>query len=111
MADAHKSEVAILMNRLHKQSDSALLKLREVSMEAVSMPVVAGATERELARLHELEDLIGQQRKSYEARLANIRREKEQVRQEYENSLAQVRQEMGEMKAQHVMDKDSELGH
>ena len=78
-------------------------------MEAVSMPVVAGATEKELARLHELEDLIGQQRVSYEARLAGVCREKERVRQDCETSLAHVRQEMGELKTRHLMEKESEL--
>ena len=109
LTESHQSEVAALVKKLHAQSDSAVLKLKEVSMEAIAMPVVTGATEQQLARLHELEDLIGQQRVSYEARLADVRRESEQAKQDYETSLVRVRQEMGELKTSHFMAIESKL--
>ena len=77
-------------------------------MEAVAVPTVAGATEEQLARLHELEDLIGQQRVSYEARLEGVKREYAQAKQVYETSLIRVRQEMGEMKQNHFIQTESE---
>ena len=77
-------------------------------MEAVAMPVVTGATEEQLARLHELEDLIGQQRVSYEAQLKGIRHNSELAKQAYETSLVQARQEMGDMKKRHFLEQESE---
>ena len=108
ITEAHKSEVASLVKKLHAQCDSAVLKLKEATMEAVAMPTVVGATEEQLARLHELEDLIGQQRVSYEARLEGVKREYAQAKQVYETSLIRVRQEMGEMKQNHFIQTESE---
>ena len=108
MAESHKNEVASLVKKLHAQSDSAVLKLKEVSMEAVAMPVVTGATEEQLARLHELEDLIGQQRLSYEAQLKNLQRNSELAKQAYETSLVKARQEIGDMKRRHFLEQESE---
>ena len=109
MTETHKSEVAALMKKLHAQSDFAVLKLKEVSMNAVAMPVVTGATEEQLARLHELEDLIGQQRVSYEAQLEEVKRENKQAKQEYETSLAHVTKEVDHLKRNSFMEKQSEF--
>lgn len=109
MTELHKSEVASLVKKLHAQSDSAVLKLKAVSMEAIAMPVVTGATEEQLARLHVLEDLIGQQRVSYEAQLEEVRQASVQAKQVYETSLVRLRQEMGEMKRNRLMEKESEI--
>ena len=104
----HETEMASLVRKMQEQSDSAVKRLGEVSAETVAMPTVAGATEKELARLREVEDLIGQQRVTYEARLAEVAREREQDRQEYETSLVRVRQEMGELKSAHFIENESE---
>ena len=107
MTEARNSEVTSLVKKLHKQSDSTFEKLKRESLEAVAMPVVTGATEYQLARLHELEDLIGQQRVSYEAKLLDMRRENELAKHDYETSLVRVRQEMGELKTSHFIEKES----
>ena len=104
----HETEMASLVRKMQEQSDSAVKRLGEVSAETVAMLTVAGATEKELARLREMEDLIGQQRVTYEARLAEVARERERDRQEYETSLVRVRQEMGELKSAHFIENESE---
>ena len=105
----HEKEVASLVRKLQEQSDSAVRRLREVSMETVAVSTVAGVTEKELARLRELEDMIGQQRVAYEARLADAARERERDKQEYETSLVRIRQEMGELKSSHFIENESQL--
>ena len=105
----HEKEVTSLVRKLQEQSDSAVRRLREVSMEAVAMSTVAGVTEKELVRLRELEDMIGQQRVAYEVRLADAARERERDKQEYETSLVRIRQEMGELKSSHFIENESQL--
>ena len=107
MTKNHEKETASLVKKMQEQSDSAVRRLREVSMETVAMPKVAMATEKELGRLRELEDLIGQQRATHEAQLAEVRRERERERREYETSLVRVRQEMGELKSSHFIENES----
>ena len=107
MAESHKNEVASLVKKLHAQSDSAVLKLKEVSMDAVAMPVVTRATEEQLARLHELEDLIGQQRVSYEAQLEQVRQDSTLAKQEYETSFARMEKDMEELKRNNRIEKQS----
>ena len=109
MTESHKFEVASLVKKLHAQSDSAVLKLKEVSMDAVAMPVVTGATEKQLARLHELEDLIGQQRVSYEAQLEEVRQESKLAKQEYEVSFTRMTKDMEELKRNSLMEKQSKF--
>ena len=107
MTKNHEKETASLVKMMQEQSDSTVRRLREVSMETVAMPAVALATEKELGRLRELEDLIGQQRATHEAQLAEVRRERERERREYETSLVRVRQEMGELKSSHFIKNES----
>ena len=76
-------------------------------MDTVAMPTVPMATEKELGRLRELEDLIGQQRATHEAQLSEVRRERERERREYETSLVRVRQEMGELRSGHFIETES----
>ena len=78
-------------------------------MDAVAMPVVTGATEEQLARLHELEDLIGQQRVSYEAQLEEIRQDSTLAKQEYETSLARMTKDTEELKRNNRIEKQSEF--
>ena len=108
MTKNHESEMASLVKKMQEQSDSTVRRLREVSMETVAMPTVTGATEKELGRLRELEDLIGQQRATHEAKMADVRRERELERREYETSLVRVRQEMGELRSSHFIENESE---
>ena len=108
MTKNHESEMASLVRKMQEQSDSTVRRLREVSMETVAMPTVIGATEKELGRLRELEDLIGQQRATHEAKMADVRRERELERREYETSLVRVRQEMGELRSSHFIENESE---
>ena len=108
MTKNHESEMASLVRKMQEQSDSTVRRLREVSMETVAMPTVTGATEKELGRLRELEDLIGQQRATHEAKMADVRRERELERREYETSLVRVRQEMGELRSSHFIENESE---
>ena len=90
------------MKKLHDQSDSAFVRLRAVATETVTThPAVAMAMEEKLARLHELEDLIGQQQASYEAKLERVRREAEQDKQVCETSLARSQTENEQMKKSH----------
>ena len=107
MADAHKDEVASLMQKLHTQSDTAFMKLKEVVMEAVDVPPVAMVTEEQLVRLHQLEDLVGQQKTSYEAKLEHVRREAEQAKQVHETSLTHCQGEMEEMRKNHQAETES----
>ena len=109
MAESHKNEVALLVKKLHAQSDSAVLKLKEVSMDAVAMPVVTGAMEEQLARLHELEDLIGQQRVSYETQLEEVKQESTLAKQEYEASLTRMERDIEELKRNNRIEKQSEF--
>ena len=106
MTRNHDSETTALVRKMQEQSDSAVRRLREVSMETVAVTTVAGATEKELARLRQLEDLIGQQRATHDARLSEVRRERERDRREYETSLVRVRQEMGELKSKHFIENE-----
>ena len=108
MTKNHESEMASIVRKMQEQSDSTVRRLREVSMETVAMTTVTGATEKELGRLRELEDLIGQQRATHEAKMVDVRRERERERWEYETSLVRVRQEMGELRSSHFIEIESE---
>ena len=96
------------MKKLHDQSNSAFVQLRAVATETVALPpAVAVATKEKLARLHELEDLIGQQQASYEAKLEWVRREAQQDKRVCETSLARFQVENEQLKKNHSTEMKS----
>ena len=109
--ESHKQEVASLMNKLRSKTDSTFSKLKEAALDAVNVPQVELPTDKQLARLQELEDLVVEQESanaSLSQEVSEVRREMLQSRQMSEGRLAALREEMEELRRTHCVEVEGE---
>ena len=99
------------MNKLHSKNDSTFSKLKEAALDAVNVPQVELPTDKQLARLQELEDLVVEQESANAAlsqEVREVRREILQSRQASEGQLAALREEMEELRRVHRVEMEGE---
>ena len=109
--ESHKQEVASLMNKLRSKTDSTFSKLKEAALDAVNVPQVELPTDKQLARLQELEDLVVEQESANAAlsqEVSEVRREMLQNRHTSEGQLAALREEMEDLRRAHHVEVEGE---
>ena len=102
------------MNKLHSKNDSTFSKLKEAALDAVNVPQVELPTDKQLARLQELEDLVVEQESANAAlsqEVREVRREMLQREQKSEGQLAALREEMEELRRVHRVEVEGEGVH
>lgn len=93
-----------LTSRLHSQADSALSRLKEAALDAVSTRQPPHPTDSQLDRLGELEELTEEQEKTnaqLKREVQHIRHEMEQDQQVSKTRLTRLQQELGDTKSRH----------
>ena len=89
------------MQQLHSQTDSAFSKLKEAALDAVNVPKPELPTDKQLARLQELEELVVEQENANATLSLEVKRvhqEMVEAGQAAEVRLAKLREEMEEMR-------------
>ena len=99
------------MHQLHSQTDSAFSKLKEAALDAVNVPKPELPTDKQLARLQELEELVVEQENAnttLSLEVKRVRQEMVEAGQAAEVRLAKLREEMEEMRQAHQVEMEGE---
>ena len=75
----HKAEIKLLQDRLHLEADEALRKFKAMQLEAVNSSRSAGLGNKELRRLSELEEMVGEQDNALAMAAERFRKAKEEI--------------------------------